>query len=286
MAAPSTPRVTAAAQSTPSGREPVAAAPSRRRAIAGAVAALLVALACRKLASSQEAVPEAGAKPPALPKRAPLDHLFTHEELAAHGPHGPKYYLSILGTVFDVSAGEVFYSEGASYPYFVGCDASRAFQSGEAADATDDLSTFTEDAHFAALVNWKKFYVEHQIYTQEGKLVGGNFYTLEGNPTSSLEAALEAAERYQRVQDAAEAKTRLANAPHCGTRVEHGARSVWCSSSHHVPRELVVKGQAGHCICVPLTDAAVSPLLLSVFPGCEPDANRCTSPFDPFKRHA
>jgi predicted heme/steroid binding protein len=210
--APSAPE----ADSGQGGAGPTPSAPSvaasRRRTLLGALAALLVALACRRLLTPSQGV---AAEPTPPPKRAPLDHLFTREELAAHGPRGSgKRYLSILGTVFDVSAGEMHYGESSSYSFFVGRDASKAFQSGEAADATDDLSGFTEDAHFVAVVNWKKFYVEHEVYTQEGRLAGGAFYDEAGNPTAALELAIEAAARYQRAQAAAEAKKmRLAHAP-------------------------------------------------------------------------
>lgn len=54
---------------------------------------------------------------------------FTLEELKAYDGSDPEkpIYLSINGTVYDVSKGSAMYGPGGSYHFFAGADASRAF---------------------------------------------------------------------------------------------------------------------------------------------------------------
>lgn len=47
--------------------------------------------------------------------------VFHQEELAQfNGIHNKKLYLSLLGSIFDVTKGKKHYGKGASYNYFVG----------------------------------------------------------------------------------------------------------------------------------------------------------------------
>ena len=58
--------------------------------------------------------------------------LFTPDQLAAYNAEGEgrTIYLSILGDVFDVTAGAQHYAKGQAYHHFAGADASRAFATG------------------------------------------------------------------------------------------------------------------------------------------------------------
>ena len=58
--------------------------------------------------------------------------VFTVEELAQYDGSDPEkpIYLSLMGKVFDVSAGGKYYAKGGSYGYFSGKDASRAYVTG------------------------------------------------------------------------------------------------------------------------------------------------------------
>ena len=59
-------------------------------------------------------------------------NVFTVEELAQYDGSDPEkpIYLSLMGKVFDVSAGGKYYAKGGSYGYFSGKDASRAYVTG------------------------------------------------------------------------------------------------------------------------------------------------------------
>ena len=103
--------------------------------------------------------------------------VFTTEELAAHnGKTLPTIYISILGHVFDVSAGKKHYGPKASYAYFAGRDASRSFVTGDSAaeKLTDDVSGMS-DEDLEGILGWYKFYEEHEEYKWVGRLAGRYF---------------------------------------------------------------------------------------------------------------
>lgn len=67
---------------------------------------------------------------------------MTPEELSAYSGADPDkpVYLSINGTIYDVSAGRHVYGPGGSYSFFAGKDASRAYVTGcFADDLTQDM---------------------------------------------------------------------------------------------------------------------------------------------------
>ncbi|KAK6538784.1 hypothetical protein TWF694_010352 [Orbilia ellipsospora] len=64
---------------------------------------------------------------------------FTPKTLLKHnGTDDPRILLAVKGTVFDVSAGKMFYGPGAPYNIFAGRDASRGLAKGA---LEDDLLT-------------------------------------------------------------------------------------------------------------------------------------------------
>ena len=99
--------------------------------------------------------------------------LFTKNELAAHGPDGPlkPVLLAILGRVYDVSKGEVYYGPEGGYNFFAGIDGSRAFVMGEFNEEglTDNLGGFSP-LQIGEIDGWVKFY--DKTYTFVGKLIG------------------------------------------------------------------------------------------------------------------
>ncbi len=59
----------------------------------------------------------------AIPKligRKETENLFTAEELRRYSGENEKLYISILGKVFDVSAGVLYYGKGQVYHGFTG----------------------------------------------------------------------------------------------------------------------------------------------------------------------
>ena len=99
--------------------------------------------------------------------------LFTRNELAAHGPHGPlkPILLSVLGRVYDVSKGPEYYGPNGGYNFFAGRDGSRAYVTGEFNEKglTDDLEGLSP-LQVGEIDGWTKFYDKE--YTFVGKLIG------------------------------------------------------------------------------------------------------------------
>jgi predicted heme/steroid binding protein len=101
--------------------------------------------------------------------------LFTKDELAMYdgGPNSKGLYISILGSVFDVEAGNTHYGPEGSYHIFAAKDASKAFITGDfegtsEADLDDVLTLSGRD--LLGVNNWQKFY--EKTYTFKGYLTG------------------------------------------------------------------------------------------------------------------
>jgi predicted heme/steroid binding protein len=91
----------------------------------------------------------------------PKIRMITHEELRKHvGENdGDDIWLSILGEVYDVTAGKDFYKAKGSYGAFSGTDCSLCFVSGlfskeEAAKDTDEFQTNL----LPGILDWRNFY--------------------------------------------------------------------------------------------------------------------------------
>lgn len=129
---------------------------------------------------------------------------MTPEELSAYSGTDPEkpIYLSINGTIYDVSAGRHVYGPGGSYSFFAGTDASRAYVTGcFADDLTQDMRGVEEmylplddpetDSHwttaeiekmraeerakaeeraFKALKHWVDFFAKSKKYHRVGYL--------------------------------------------------------------------------------------------------------------------
>eukprot|EP00898_Chlorokybus_atmophyticus_P002613 jgi/Chlat1/3352/Chrsp23S03663 len=194
--------------------------------------------------------------------------VMTAEELRSHdSSSGRELYLSILGSVFDVTAGDKFYGKKGGYRHFTGRDASRAFMTGDFTEGglTDNMKR---------LVEWRAFF--ETTYVPLGKLQG-RYYDAHGEPT----AALHSVEEKARIADVAMAaqKREAAQYPNCNTRWSQAeGGEVWCDEG--VPRRVSKTGQEGtRCACVALTDAqARSPqnlMQFQLYDGCAHDASRC-----------
>jgi predicted heme/steroid binding protein len=92
--------------------------------------------------------------------------MLTLEELKQYDGSDPSkpVYLSIMGQIYDVSAGMKHYGPKGSYHAFAGRDASRGFISGcFANERGHDLRGLT-DKQLDELKDWAKFYREHKTY--------------------------------------------------------------------------------------------------------------------------
>ncbi|KIM31395.1 hypothetical protein M408DRAFT_327619 [Serendipita vermifera MAFF 305830] len=102
-----------------------------------------------------------GLTSPAAHINAPRLDLFTLEELKQYDGSGPegKIYVSVKGTVFDVSAKKEMYGPGASYHVFAGKDASKGLgmSSTKPEDAVPDYSTL-DAASMKTLDGWYEFF--------------------------------------------------------------------------------------------------------------------------------
>ncbi|KAL7539484.1 hypothetical protein ACHAXR_009337 [Thalassiosira sp. AJA248-18] len=116
------------------------------------------------------------------------DRLITPEEIALHtgvggaSPDNP-IWLSILGKVYDVTAGEDFYGATAgSYKFYAGRDATPCFSSGNNTPegAAEKLEEW-EDKKLMSAWEWSTFYEEHETYKYLGILAGSRYYDESGN---------------------------------------------------------------------------------------------------------
>ena len=168
---------------------PSPSAPTRRttgamsHALRGA-APLLLALLLAALLSCARAATVAGR---AFPD--PGAPVVTRDQLASRtGEGGGPIWTSVMGHVFDVTAGARVYGPGGMYHFFAGVDASRAFVTGDfEADLTDDLGPLLGDPAAAnALADWVSFYARQGAqYPPVGVLGGGAFFDRGGAPTAA-----------------------------------------------------------------------------------------------------
>ncbi|CDR41282.1 CYFA0S07e00254g1_1 [Cyberlindnera fabianii] len=96
----------------------------------------------------------------------PKDDAFTRAQLAEYdGVSRPQRYISIKGTVFDVTRNEAAYGPGTKYSALVGRDASRPLGKSSLKPEDTDLSVshltndFTERQH-KVLDDWFSFFVQ------------------------------------------------------------------------------------------------------------------------------
>jgi predicted heme/steroid binding protein len=114
--------------------------------------------------------------------------IITREELEGKtGENGSEIWLSILGEVYDVTAGKSYYGKGMSYGRLAGTDCTVCYVSGiftaeEAAKRTNELS----DSMLPGVLEWVTFYATHKSYNFLGYLVDPRFYDENGEPTSDL----------------------------------------------------------------------------------------------------
>jgi hypothetical protein len=100
---------------------------------------------------------------------------------------GSDVWISIVGEVYDVTAGGGFYRAGGDYEMFGGRDASGIFVS---EDFTEDSAIRGLDTvpvkDTSNLDHWRSWYEKAEKYPLVGLLIDPRFYDEEGKPVIAL----------------------------------------------------------------------------------------------------
>jgi predicted heme/steroid binding protein len=113
--------------------------------------------------------------------------VVTEEELATKTTKtGDIIWLSIMGEVYDVSAGRQYYEDGHGYSVFAGRDGSVPFVTGKfnPEEAAVSIETLTPE-QIGTVNEWREFYEKEEKYPFLGVLEG-YLYDSEGKPTDIL----------------------------------------------------------------------------------------------------
>lgn len=158
------------------------------------------------------------------------EKLFTKEELAKFDgqPGSPGLYLSFLGVVYDVKAGEAHYGPGQGYAFFAGKDASRSFITGEfdGDGIKEDVEGLELDS-FNGLRDWAAFY--EKTYVRKGRLVG-LYYDGHGCPTAKHSYVQEMYAAYDEKQEKQSDEEEIFAPCNSEWNQERGTTRVWCTS--------------------------------------------------------
>ncbi|XP_002960491.2 membrane-associated progesterone-binding protein 4 [Selaginella moellendorffii] len=207
----------------------------------------------------------------------PKPRIFTSESLSQFDGASKELpiYLSILGSVFDVTSGRQHYGIGGSYHHFSGRDATRAFVSGNfTGDGLSDSVRGLSPIEVKRIGDWRGFY--HRSYSYIGKLIG-TYYDSNGKPTDELlrvEKRIKRGEELLKQQEAEEKKF-----PTCNSRWSQSeGGEVWCDSGYprilSKPSPLPSQG-SGESRCACFAEKQLNHPGLAVYPGCEARATVC-----------
>ena len=118
-------------------------------------------------------------------RRVAAVRIVSKEELATKtSRQGDAIWLSVMGEVYDVSAGPQFYAYGNSYYVFSGKNADVPFITGNFNEKEAEkpvLDTLTDEQIYS-LETWREFYEKEEKYPFVGVLEG-EYFDSEGNPT-------------------------------------------------------------------------------------------------------
>lgn len=196
--------------------------------------------------------------------------VFTKEELALYdGIQKPQVYLSLMGEVFDVTAGaELFYGANKSYSFFAATDGSLAFITGDFINnITDDVSSLDHEG----LYNLKQWVnsTYHAKYLYKGTLNG--YFYLNGRKTDRMkhiESKIQEETKNMSLREADKAKYKG-----CFMKKARGTFLLYCKDETKVVRKRQVFGGKERCVCVDLEDA--DPIGFLEYDGCPPTNFSC-----------
>ncbi|XP_038059270.1 neuferricin-like [Patiria miniata] len=221
------------------------------------------------------------AKAPLPPQVEQPQRLLTKEELAQYnGKEGSKgLYLALFGQVFDVGKGARHYGPGGGYEFFAGCDATRAFVTGEFNDEglVDDVEGLSPQ-QMIEVETWVNFYKKE--YVPVGKLIGRH-YDASGAPTDAFKRAELVLEEGRKEKEK-EAEFNRKYPPCNSSWTQKDGTKIWCSDKSGgivrkwagVPRRYFTPGSSNwRCVCVQERDLDNPHMRL--FNGCGPKDASC-----------
>lgn len=190
------------------------------------------------------------------------------------------HYLSIVGHVFNVSAGRSYYGKGGSYSFFAGRDATRAFASGDFTEkGLLESAEGLEPAACLAIEKWRKFFMSHAKYEFLGYLEDSLYMNAATQtPKFAMLQLQECAGTGEIESIAARSKA------FCNTEwdLRTNIRRVWCGdedSSDMAPRKALFATHDGglkeQCMCIPIQQLASRKDLLE-YDGCDSRGLSCT----------
>ncbi|XP_013195554.1 neuferricin [Amyelois transitella] len=210
-------------------------------------------------------------------------NIFTPEQLSLYdGVQHKKIYLSLMGSIFDVTAGVRHYGQGGPYSYFAGKDGSRSFITGDFKDESankDNVLDLSCDDLFT-LTNWKETLREK--YLPVGVLVG-RYYDTNGKETVYLKQFLSKQSQCEAERQAAKLEEQTMPPCNMEWNADTGTR-VWCTKTSGgvkrtwigVPRQFYSPGKEHpRCVCVNLEHSADLGLLKE-YEGCPITSIECT----------
>jgi len=209
--------------------------------------------------------------------------LFTKDLLSNYNGSDDKsdIYISILGSVFDVTKGRKFYGNGCTYNALAGRDASVSFVTGNFEmynENSDDVNKM-ELSQILELNNWRNFY--HKEYLYKGKLIG-RFYDEKGRKTPyhlRLDELIFLAKT--RNYDFQNENNKF---PNCNIEWnEKTGTRVWCTKSSGgivrnwvgVPRKYIKNSNENEFRCACVSREFLDSPKLRMFDNCDSNSNEC-----------
>jgi hypothetical protein len=216
---------------------------------------------------------------------AKIRTIVSRQSLQSSKGDSSTLLLSIVGHVFDVTAGPAFYGVDGGYAFFTGTDASRSFVTGDFEnDLHDDIEDFTP-SQCSGLHSWLAFYRESTKYPFVGYLDDSRFVLPpheragvsasqghiqdqgQGQELKVLGPAYDAfvacALQGRAAQDAEAAEASKRAICNRQMNVQAGTGSVWCSrndeaasggettaasSDYYVPRRMLILQATGKAV--------------------------------------
>ncbi|OWR46427.1 putative cytochrome b5 domain containing 2 [Danaus plexippus plexippus] len=209
---------------------------------------------------------------PEVPKKV---YIFTDQELAQYnGIQQERIYLSVIGSVFDVTKGRKHYKKGASYHYFAGKDGSRALVTGDFNDESSNKD-YVLDLNCDDIFNilhWRRTFREK--YEFIGYL-SGRYYDENGAETMYMTGLKKVVKQCREEKE--EAKNKREYSHHV---IYHGKKAKGLSGGIvrnwvGVPRQLYTPGvERPQCVCVSRDNSS----LIKEYEGCPSTSTECIVP--------
>ncbi|XP_045445389.1 neuferricin homolog [Melitaea cinxia] len=208
--------------------------------------------------------------------------VLSSDELAKYnGVDIDKLYLSVIGSIFDVTDGKTHYAKGSPYHYFIGKDGTRSLVTGDFKDESSNKDNVLDLScdDLLQIINWR------QTFRVKYKYIGslaGRYYDKNGEETVYMTQLKQRIKNCK--QEKEEAKKQDQIYPPCNIAwSEKDGTRVWCTKTsgginrnwEGVPRQLFTPGEKRpRCVCVNLEKVDSS--LLKEYEGCSSSSKECS----------